>query len=221
MDLRQVRTYVISPGTGKYEKRLQDTLDRLCRVGFQEVEHVPSVPDENPTNSLSMTNLLIFEKEKNREGPFLVVEDDIQIEDVRADNMLYIPIPKDAVAVYLGVSKWVYPHEYHTLSCGKHIRHLTPMDHISHDDHMVRIRGMTSTHAILFLDHPFLQTVSLCIQAHLPLRTPHDLVMATLQQHYKMYALKTPLFYQDIQQGGQQAETRLVWQEDQYYARIK
>lgn len=221
MDLRQVRTYVISPGTGKFGQRLRDTLDRLRRIGFQNVEHVPSVPDESATNSLSRTNLLIFEKEKDRDTPFLVVEDDIQIDDFpTTENMWHITIPKDAVAVYLGVSKWVYPHEYHTLSCGKHIRRMTPMDHIPHDDHLVRIRGMTSTHAILFLDHHFLQTISLCVRSHLPLRTPHDLVMATLQQHYKMYALKKPLFYQDLQQGGQQAETRLIWQDDQYYPRV-
>lgn len=215
MDLHQVRTYVISPGTGRYEHRLRNTLDRLRRAGFREVEHVPSVPDESPTNSLSRTNLLIFEKEKDRVGPFLVVEDDIQMEDV-AEDMWHVPIPKDAVAVYLGVSKWAYPHEYHTLSCCKHIQHTTPKDTVSYDDHLVRIRGMTSTHAILFLDRPFLQTFSLCVRSHLPLRTPHDLILATLQQYYRVYALKKPLFYQDLQQGGQQAETRLIWWEDHY-----
>lgn len=218
MDLRRVRVYLISPGTGKYEPRLRNAMDRLRRVGFREVEHVPSVPDESPTNSLSKTNLLIFEKEKDRDGPFLVVEDDIQTEGV-PDDMWQVAIPQDAVAVYLGVSKWVYPHAYHTLSCSKHIRLTTPMDTVSHDDRLVAIRGMTSTHAILFLDRPFLQTVSLCIRSHLPLRTPHDLVLATLQQHYKVYALKQPLFYQDLQQGGQQLETRLIWWEDRYYLR--
>lgn len=219
MDLRQIKVYVISPGVGRFLPRLRNTLSRLHQVGFQNVEHVFSVPDENPTNSLSRTNLMIFDKEKEGTEPFIIVEDDLQVEDLLTDDMWCIPIPQDAVAVYLGVSLWVYPYEYHTLSCGKHIRFITPDETLPHDDRLVHIKGMTSTHAILFMDRLFIQTLSLCIRSHLNLRTPHDLIMATLQQHYRVYALKQPLFYQDFHEGGQQSETRLIWLEDQYYLR--
>ena len=219
MDLRQIKVYVISPGVGKYMSRLTNTLTRLRDAGFQDVEHVFSVPDESPTNSLSKTNLVIFEKEKDRTDPFIIIEDDIQVEDLMSSDMWCLPIPEDAVAVYLGVSMWVYPYEYHTLSCGKHIRLITPEETVSHDDRLVQIKGMTSTHAILFMDRSFIQTLSLCIRSFLDIRTPHDLIMATLQKHYKVYALKQPFFYQDFQEGGQQRETRLIWLEDRYYLR--
>lgn len=214
MDLRKVRVYVISPGVGKYEARLKKTMERLQAAGFQDLEHVGSVHDDNPTNSLSRTNLMIFEKEKTRTGPFIIVEDDIQIED-HAQFILHPP--PDAVAVYLGVSMWVYPYEYHTLSCGKNIRTIREEDAISYDDSLVEIRGMTSAHAILYLDRGFMGTLSLCIQSHLGLKTAHDLVLATLQQYFKMYAFKRPIFYQDIEEGGQQIMTRLSWLIDQYY----
>lgn len=81
-------------------------MSRLQRVGFQNIEHVFSVPDESPTNSLSKTNLIIFEKEKDGSDPFLIVEDDIQVEDMLTEDMWCIPIPQDAAAVYLGVSLW-------------------------------------------------------------------------------------------------------------------
>jgi hypothetical protein len=220
MDLRQVKVYVISPATGKYENRLRNTLSTLQQVGFQNIEHVRSVPDENHTNSLSRTNLLIFEKEQNNTGPFIIMEDDIQVEDLITDDMWHLTIPEDAVAVYLGVSLWVYPYEYHTLSCGKHIRFITPEETIPYDERLVLIRGMSSAHAILFLDRPFLHTLSLCIRSYLSLRTPHDLILATLQQYYQMYALKQPFFYQDIKEGGQQLETRLIWLEDKFYVRL-
>lgn len=219
MDLRKVKVYVISPGVGKYMARLRNTLSRLQRVGFQNIEHVFSVPDESPTNSLSKTNLVIFEKEKDGTDPFLIVEDDIQVEDMLTEDMWYIPIPQDAAAVYLGVSLWVYPYDYHTLSCGKHIRFITPEETVSHDDRLVRIKGMTSAHAILFIDRSFIQTVSLSIRSYLNIRTPHDLILATLHQYYMVYALKQPLFYQGFQEGGQQSETRLIWFQDQYYLR--
>jgi len=220
MDLRQVKVYVISPGVGKYELRLRNTLSRLQRVGFQKIEHVLSVPDESPTNSLSLTNLVIFEKEKNGTEPFMILEDDVQVEDYVGNDMWHVAVPQDAVAVYLGVSLWVYPHEYHTLSCGKHIRSITPQEALSYDDRFVLIKGMTSAHAILFLDRAFIQTLSLCIRSYLNVRTPHDLILATLQQHYPVYALKLPIFYQDRLEGGQQLETRLIWSTDQYHLRI-
>lgn len=199
--------------------RLRNTMSRLQQVGFQDIEHVFSVPDESPTNSLSKTNLVIFEKEKDRADPFIIIEDDIQVEDFLTNDMWCLQIPQDAVAVYLGVSLWVYPYEYHTLSCGKHIRFITPEDTVPYDDRLVRIKGMTSTHAILFLDRSFIKTLSLCIRSYLNVRTPHDLIFATLQQHYNVYALKQPFFYQDFQEGGQQCETRLIWFKDQYYLR--
>ena len=220
MDLRQVKVYVISPGVGKYKERLQNTLTKLRHVGFQDIEHVSSVPDDNVTNSLSRTNLVIFEKEKDKTEPFLIIEDDIQIEDCIEDSLWCLTVPPDAVAVYLGVSLWVYPYEYHTLSCGKHIRFITPLEAVPYDDRFVQIQGMTSTHAILFLDRAFLKTLSLCIQSYLTVRTPHDLIMATLQKYFKVYALKQPFFYQDFQDGGQQIETRLFWSNGQYHLRL-
>lgn len=214
MDLREIRVYVLSPGIGKYKARLKTTMERLQSAGFHNVEHVESVSDENPTNSLSRTNLLVFEKEKNKTGPFLIVEDDIQIEDNA--NFILHP-PPDAVAVYLGVSMWVYPYEYHTLSCGKNIRTIQKQDTLSYNDDLVRVYGMTSAHAILYMDRTFTDTLALCIQSHLILRTAHDLVLATLQKYYNMYSLKKPIFYQDINEGGQQVATRLSWINNQYF----
>lgn len=221
MDLRRIKTYVISPGVGKYEARLRNTMSKLKKVGFEDIEHVASVPDESVTNSLSLTNVLIFEKEKGNTYPFIIIEDDVEVEDTVADETWTISIPEDAVAVYLGVSLWNYPFEYHTLSCGKNIRLTTEKDFRSHDDRLVRIGGMTSTHAILFVDRDrsFTQTLSLSIRSYLRVRTPHDLIMATLQKIYPVYAFKLPFFYQAASEGGQQAETRLIWFKDRYYSR--
>lgn len=213
MDLREVRVYVISPGTGKFRKRLQETITRLRSAGFTKIEHVWSVPDPNPTDSLSRTNLVIWEKEQDRAGPFLVVEDDIQV--VPGAGFV-LTLPPGAAAIYLGVSVWVYPYEYHTLSCGKNIRHITGHDTRPYDDHLVEVRGMTGGHAILYLDRGFTRTLSLCVRSHLGLHTAHDLVLATLQRHFPVYAMKNPLFYQDAMIGGQQNETKLRWQDNRF-----
>lgn len=201
MDLRRIKVYVISTGKGKYEQRLRDTLERLETRGFQNVEHVESVQDVNPTWSLTKTNLLILEK---AQVPFMIVEDDIQLED---EPLLISLPPPNAVAAYLGVSIWVY-------EPGKHIRPTTPEDTRSYDQEWVTIRGMTSAHAILFLDQSFLVHALVHIRAQI--NQPHDLVLATLQSSFPMYARKHPLFYQDKHQGGQEKETRLSWVQDRF-----
>ena len=212
VDLRKIKVYVISPGEGKYESRLRNAMTLLKNAGFEDIEHVKSVPDPNLANSLAKTNLVIFEKEKHRTDPFMIIEDDIAIENtVIHDDMWVLSIPEDATAVYLGACQWIYPYAYHTLQTGRDIRIVRKGDHVSYDDRLIQIKGMTSTHAILFIDRLFLQILTWCVQSHCHLQTAHDLILATLQQIYPVYAMKQPFFYQDEKQGGQQLETRLVW----------
>lgn len=207
MDLRTVKTYIISPNTGKYKDRLQEVMRRVCDHGFCDVEHMTSVPDPCPTNSLSLTNLLIFEKEKDKNRPFLVLEDDIQF----SHTDYHIVIPPNAVAIHLGVSIWVYRYGYDTIGTGKHIQPITTHD-ISHynDPKLVRIRGMTSGHAILYVDPGYISILGLCIQSNIKTNTPHDIVMASLQHYFQHYALKHALFYQDAMLGGQERETHFI-----------
>lgn len=215
MDLRTVKTYLISPATGKYVHRSQEVMRRLHGHGFHNVELIVSVADPSPTNSLSLTNLLIFEKELGKCRPFLIVEDDIQF----AHTDYYVDIPQDAVAIHLGVSMWIYGYGYNTMNTGKHIRSITNNDiHPCPNNYkLVCIKGMTSGHAVLYLDHGYVAVLRLCIQANITTMTPHDIVLASLQHCFQNYALKNSLFYQDASLGGQERETRLVWHDDQYH----
>lgn len=216
MDIRKIKVYIISVGTGKYEQRLVNTIQRLTQHGFENIEHVTSIPDPDPTNSLSLTNLYIFEREQEKQEPFLVVEDDIQF--FQEEIHYYITtIPPHASAIYIGVSNWVYPYDYNSLTQNRqHIRSIMEKDMMEYDDSLVEIKGMTSAHAILYMDRVFTRNISQAIQNHLPLHTPHDLILATLQQDFKIYALKNPIVYQDGLQGGQEDVTKLVWKNNQY-----
>lgn len=209
-----MKVYVISPATGHYYDRLQTVLERLKIHGFQDVECVPSVSDTNHTNSLSRTNLKIFEKELHETRPFLILEDDVQIEHLIPS----LPIPNDACALYLGVSMWIYPYSLSSLSSLQRgqIRIVLEQDTVSYDDHWTRILGMTGGHAIVYRCRQFIQTLMSCIQQHLALDTPHDLILATLHSQFPVYALKYPFFYQDKMLGGQQEETRWVWNKGQF-----
>ena len=219
LDLMGCRVYMISPGTGKYRERAVLCFERLLDYGFRHIEMVRSIPDSYPINSLTKTVLWIMEREKHTSPPlpFLIVEDDIHPMHLSTQ----IDIPKNADAIYLGLSHWIYPHPYDSLGSGLHIRPSHSSDFTETDDTIsdpiVRIHGMLAGHAILFLNQPsendrdYLSQCILRIKDRLPHKTPHDLILAALQHEYPVYALKYPLFYQDKVLGGQEEVTRLEW----------
>lgn len=208
IDLLKTKVYLISPGTGKYLDRLNVVFGRLVKYGFFNIEFVRSVPDVSSTNSLSLTNLEILKKEMDSDKPFIIFEDDIEF----SRHITEIDVPDDASAVYLGVSKWVYPHPYDTL--------LKPNFQIiennicnikDYDDDLTQIAGVTSTHGILFKDRKYIRKFIDNMQPVMERCVAHDLVFATIHQEYTVYALKDPIVYQDAAIGGQEEATRLTY----------
>lgn len=217
IDLRTVKIYLISPGTGKYEARQATVLQRLKEFGCTNVEVIQSLSDSSGTNSLTRTNIEIFKREMNTNKPFLTLEDDCQF---LFDQHVF-EIPDSADAVYFGVSRWVYPHSFESLWRRHieqyHIRENHIGDHTLNES-LVQIRGMTGGHAILFISTKFITTFLNCIDSLLQWQTPHDLIFATLQQQFEVYALPVPLLYQDASLGGQEKETKLRYSGGRYIA---
>ncbi len=208
LDLRKLPVFLISPGTGKYEQRVSIVMHRLVSLGFQDIRQYKSVIDTNSTDSLTHTNIEILTNNIHS-TPFIILEDDCGFTDVP----LEIELPDDTDALYLGISKWVYPYSFDTLGRGYHIRENQPYDFsdIESYPNIVKLTGTTSTHGILFLSQhyatQFIQQMNKVLANH----TPHDLVFATMQKYFNVFALKTPLVYQDVSLGGQEAVTRLVY----------
>lgn len=207
IDIKDTKVYLISPGIEKYKLRVSIVFDRLITSGFKQIIFFRSLPGINGTDSLSRTVLEIFKTELKSgfHQPFLILEDDVNIE------LEYgcIEIPDDADAVYLGVSDWIYPYPFNTLGCGYHIRKNTADDLIDISPQLTRIKGMTSAHAILFLNEKFIEKFLNLMTERLAHITPHDLVFATMHSMYNIYALKNPMFYQDKSLGGQENVTNL------------
>lgn len=205
IDLQNTKVYLISPGTGKYSTRLSTVFQTLVAAGFSRIEFVRALPDSTGTNSLTKTNLAIFKRELSGTEPFIILEDDCQIDTSHTQ----LEIPEDTDAVYLGVSLWIYPHAYETLGKGYHIRENSQQDIQSISDQLTKINGMTSGHAILFYNRDYIRRFIIQMEPRLEHNTPHDLVFATMQPHSKVYALKNPMFYQAQGLGGQENVTRL------------
>lgn len=216
IDVKNTRVYLISPATGKYTDRLMTVFRRLVNAGFSNIVFQRAVQDPSGTNSLTRTNLEIFRKEVNSNEPFIIMEDDCAL----WNDYSSIDIPDNADAVYLGVSLWIYPHPYDTLNKGYHIRENTAVDIQSIDEHLTKINGMTSGHAILFVNRDYIRNFISLMEPLLPRTTPHDLVFATMQPQSHVYALKKPMFYQDTTLGGQENVTRLEFNGQTYRAGI-
>ena len=197
LDLRTLPVFLISPGTGKYRARVHEVFQRIVDAGFDHVTFVRSAMDPHPTDSLTRT----------------VLEDDVQFDRLPSE----VEIPDDADLLYLGVSKWVYPHTYETLGHGFHICENSPGHTTEISDTVVRLHGTTSTHGIVYFGTRFKAEAVEKLTERLPYHTPHDLIFATLQSKYNVYGLKAPLVYQDATLGGQEKETRLRWTHGRYH----
>lgn len=204
LNIKNTKTYVISPATGKYKERSEIVLQRLKDAGYTNVQLFISVPAKSGVESLTRTNYAIFEKELNNEEPFIILEDDINF----YNNITTIEVPDDYDLLYLGVSKWVYPHDETTLGLpGYHIR-TNNRDYMkSVTEEIAKINGTTSTHAILFRNRDFIRQVMGLMDYHEGKSVYHDLIFATNHRYFNVLAIKSPIFYQDAAIGGQQEPT--------------
>jgi hypothetical protein len=207
MNILECKLYIISPGINKYNKRIKECFSRLVDAGFKNIEFVRSIVHENKTQSLCMTTEWILKKELNNNQPFMIVDDDIQIENFEP----IIDIPSDAAAIYLGICIWMYPFPYNTIGKGWNIYPIDSPFVQSYNDELTRIKGMTSSHAILFIDRSFTRLITDRLKNNIH---PHDLILACTQREFSVYALKTPIFYQDSSLGGQELQTRIYWSKD-------
>jgi hypothetical protein len=212
IDLKAIKVYIISPGEGKYKERSAEVLKRVQEVGFKHVEIFKSIPDANNTNSLTKTVIQIFNNEMDGSEPFIILEDDCAVfYDKNA-----IEIDEKADMVYLGVASWIYPHDYSTLGKGYHIRPNQSSDIIDYSESLTKINGMTSGHAIMFINRQFMKEFIEKIEPLLNINMAHDLVFATMHKYYNVFALKEPLFYQDSILGGQEGVTKLIYRDGRY-----
>lgn len=216
LDIRDTDTILISPCTGKYRDRLLST-HRLCvDHGFNRIMTWRSVEDEYGYNSLTRTTveILRFRKEFFPNIPFIILEDDVEW---CGGKQYHINIPDDARAMYIGYAQWIYP--FRSLKPDEDFQDwsktmIIPIEHnpsfYSYDagHECLRIRGMTSTHSILYTGVPdYLERCIVNLERAVGVRMNHDLVFACLQREFPVYSVLHPMFFQAANKGGCEKET--------------
>jgi len=209
LDIKDITVYIISPGVDNYRSKLLTVFERVINEGFKNVTFFKSIPGPNKTASLTNTVIEIFKRELNNDKPFIILEDDCAF-FTKYDQ---IEIPDTADMLYLGVSFWSYPYSTNTLySMYRPNIVCNSIDtNESYNNTLVKIKGMTGGHAILYISREFIRTfiekmtdISKYIDD-----VPHDLLFSSLHPSFNVFGLKQPMFYQDSILGGQEDVTKI------------
>ena len=211
LDIKNITVYIISPGINNYRNKLLTVFERVVNEGFKRVVFFKSLPGPNKTASLTNTVLEIFKQELNNDKPFIILEDDCAF-FTKYDQ---IEIPENTDMLYLGVALWSYPYDINTLYLRErpNIIHNSIDTIESYNNTLVKIKGMTATHAILYISRDFIRTF---IEKMTDIfknidNLPHDLLFSSLHSSFNVFGLKQPMFYQDAVLGGQEDVTKLTF----------
>jgi hypothetical protein len=211
LNIKDITVYIISPGTNNYRSKLLTVLERVIDEGFKSVVFFKSVPDPNKTASLTNTVLEIFKRELNNDNPFIILEDDCAF-FTKYDQ---VEIPDNTDMLYLGVSLWSYPYSTDTLySMYRPDIVFNSIETVeSYNNTLVKIKGMTGGHAILYISRDFIRTFieKMTDISKYIVDLPHDLLFSTLHPSFNIFGLKKPMFYQDATLGGQEDITKLTF----------
>jgi hypothetical protein len=208
INIKNIKVYVVSPGEDKFMKRLLIVFERLVKYGFTNIEYFKSIPGKNSTESLTITILEIFKKEKDNDYPFIILEDDCDI----FHKYESIKIPDNLDILYLGVSLWSYPYSINSLYLGirPNIVENNGNTVKDYDETLTKIYGMTSGHAIMYKSRKFIKKFIEEMES-IKTNVPHDLLLSSLHLFFNVYALKEPMFYQDGKLDGQEKVTKLKY----------
>ena len=211
LDIKNITVYIISPGINNYRNKLLTVFERVVNEGFKRVVFFKSLPGPNKIVSLTNTVLEIFKQELNNDKPFIILEDDCAF-FTKYDQ---IEIPENTDMLYLGVALWSYPYDINTLYLRErpNIIHNSIDTIESYNNTLVKIKGMTATHAILYISRDFIRTF---IEKMTDIfknidNLPHDLLFSSLHSSFNVFGLKQPMFYQDAVLGGQEDVTKLTF----------
>lgn len=123
---------------------------------------------------------------KSIKEPTVILEDDCVI----VNKKTIIEVPDDADAVYLGLSNWGYLDSSSELGNFSYKRH---KDY----ENIYKVDGMLATHSILYISQDYIDISTKVAKWHAENDRHIDQGLALIQKYFNVYALGTPMFYQN------------------------
>lgn len=136
------------------------------------------------------------------DSPVLVLEDDVS---PTANYVDIFDVPDDADALYLGtcvyglVPDWKYrPISHYPIWLGQ-------PEKLGIYKNLYRIHNMLTTHAIMYISNRYKQycfnIIEYCVLENLPV----DVLFADIMKKFNVYAVDTPVFFQDSEKDNYDA----------------
>ena len=186
-------------------KRLEIKLD-LLDVPSNQIHRIRAHQNSESYLGILASQIQAIETGLASGKPFVVLEDDVEINNY----VETIPVHELSSCTYLGLSSWGLDKSAESLAKLEQIESFA----INDDPRVCRIKGMFSAHAIFYHNEEYTRELLknlLLVQSGNPFSIsgneyhlryygktilPCDIVMALMQQHFFVTALKIPLFYQ-------------------------
>jgi len=183
----QVPTFYINLDGETDRKRSMENL--LSSLGFENFERFPGTRAPKRVGC-SISHAAVLKKIINENiYPALILEDDVSVFNFRK----IVECPEDADALYLGISRMGYnlnPEEGNNRSLK--IKELNSEYH--------RVHNMLARHAIMHFNREYDQESVYWMEKFIADPEEYvagDVTLTRIHQNYKVYALNSPIFYQN------------------------
>lgn len=155
----------------------------LYDMGFEQVERFAGTQIATPKVGCATSHQAILEQLKDQPAPFIILEDDASLAKIQKE----IDVPDNADAVYLGNSRFGLFDNYGQLKVSAE----------RFDDKLYRVYNMLGAHAILYLNNSYPDFLAKAIPFNIDIKDNQDKVRASTMRYFNVYALDTPIFYQE------------------------
>jgi len=175
MDITQVKTYFISPCKNKYTEKCMRMKQFLNQNQFRHWNL--KISQLIYPSGLSQAHKEILQENLNDE-PLLILEDDVEWNYEK-----YVQVPENTDAFYVGNS--AVGNDLHPIS-GSTVKRI--------EKNLWKVKSMRGAHAIIYISKKYKSKIVDLIEKY-P-QEHMDVLMASCQKDYDIYALEIPLFIQ-------------------------
>jgi len=199
--LTEVPIYCLSHKGNDSRKIHIREMEKNQKLNFHIVEG-PASTERLPkyeSGALTFVHLIMTHLKKIPFEPFVIIENDVSVFSRKYEKFTY---PDNADAIFIGISSWSVDLNTNN-ECGSlntlKILQSEEFPHLFHDANML------STHGVFVASRTYaLHLAETCLHTVLTKKIVWDVPLARNKLLYHVFALATPIFYQDpVVNGGE------------------
>lgn len=195
--LKKTKFYFLTVNNPTRKAHIKEEFKEFSPIEINPVTKIPR-NKSGATGFARMVDRGLRDQDRTKPfQPFIMLEDDAS---KYRPMPKYLDIPLDADLVYLGLHNWGY-------GIGKPI----PIVYSeNYDKNLMRVKNLLALHGVMVCSAAGAALMERCMMESYFLNNPWDIPITHAQPFYRIYALKTPLIYQEETYGGKEDATMIV-----------